>query len=504
MISGLGCRPFREAFSNFLKSRCIAFLYKRFRGRSFIKESILSKIEKRVRLKGVQRLSSENLEKLIQFLQTHLPEGKQFAIATDDGAADILCRQIQSSSIGHRLWAHYDPNHKTFNQFRRHPICSSYYDIAVAPVSHLVLLTNPQRNESDIRYWKAEVNAPWNIVLPFHPEGSFTASSWENRTPTFVWVMPFAGTARFLTTFVQLAEFYKRPSHPCLPKRLSVYGSRQIDKFRKDSAPAPSHDLVRGIMELMKCQYPDIEPTGIMRYYASNLESLSYFSFFYSHEYVDLTSLLQTPDLQTVVLVRDPRDMIVSAYFRLVCDPRNLSEDHPFAFMKDYAAALLRHDSAEIKEKCLMHLIEGGWLQVTPSYYYYCPPIQTLANQFVAAKRHPQAYCISFEEIRTSPKEAYRKLIAWLNWNPRKELSDEELEKAIHLGSFEAQTGGLLKEGDDVNHTIYDPKTGLPHAARKGTTGEWRNHFTRKLKDHVKDLIGDQLIELGYEKNKDW
>jgi hypothetical protein len=39
---------------------------------------------------------------------------------------------------------------------------------------------------------------------------------------------------------------------------------------------------------------------------------------------------------------------------------------------------------------------------------------------------------------------------------------------------------------------------------RSGKTGEWKKHFTEDHKKLFKDVAGDLLIKLGYEKDKDW
>lgn len=39
---------------------------------------------------------------------------------------------------------------------------------------------------------------------------------------------------------------------------------------------------------------------------------------------------------------------------------------------------------------------------------------------------------------------------------------------------------------------------------RSGKTGEWKKHFTAEHKMIFKEVAGDLLIRLGYEKNKDW
>ena len=39
---------------------------------------------------------------------------------------------------------------------------------------------------------------------------------------------------------------------------------------------------------------------------------------------------------------------------------------------------------------------------------------------------------------------------------------------------------------------------------RSGKTGEWKKHFTEKHKTIFKDVAGDLLVRLGYEKDYDW
>ena len=39
---------------------------------------------------------------------------------------------------------------------------------------------------------------------------------------------------------------------------------------------------------------------------------------------------------------------------------------------------------------------------------------------------------------------------------------------------------------------------------RKGLSGEWKNLFSKFHNDIFKDVAGDLLIKLGYEKDKGW
>jgi hypothetical protein len=40
--------------------------------------------------------------------------------------------------------------------------------------------------------------------------------------------------------------------------------------------------------------------------------------------------------------------------------------------------------------------------------------------------------------------------------------------------------------------------------SRKGIVGDWKNVFTEEDKSGFKEIAGDLLIKLGYEKTNDW
>jgi len=39
---------------------------------------------------------------------------------------------------------------------------------------------------------------------------------------------------------------------------------------------------------------------------------------------------------------------------------------------------------------------------------------------------------------------------------------------------------------------------------RKGTPGDWKNHFTPKITEYFKERWGEMIVKLGYEKDLDW
>ena len=69
----------------------------------------------------------------------------------------------------------------------------------------------------------------------------------------------------------------------------------------------------------------------------------------------------------------------------------------------------------------------------------------------------------------------------------------ELVEAVIDDYSFKKLSGGR-KPGQENRKSHY----------RKGKAGDWANHFTEEHRKYFKDRFGDLLIQLGYEENNDW
>jgi hypothetical protein len=75
----------------------------------------------------------------------------------------------------------------------------------------------------------------------------------------------------------------------------------------------------------------------------------------------------------------------------------------------------------------------------------------------------------------------------------RLDVPQEKLERLARKHSF-AQYSGGREPGQEDRTSFY----------RKGTHGDWRNHFTPKVLERFKARYNDLLIMGGYEKNDSW
>lgn len=76
---------------------------------------------------------------------------------------------------------------------------------------------------------------------------------------------------------------------------------------------------------------------------------------------------------------------------------------------------------------------------------------------------------------------------------PLATLPPDTLAHILEASRFNRLTGGRSRGEEDVQSHY-----------RKGTPGDWRNHFTPALVDHFKAEWGDLLIQLGYETDHTW
>lgn len=97
----------------------------------------------------------------------------------------------------------------------------------------------------------------------------------------------------------------------------------------------------------------------------------------------------------------------------------------------------------------------------------------------------PNVPLVRFEELRSNGPEA---LSAALQTLTGKTPEREEVEATLQRFSFARQR---KRKPEETNK-------------RKGQSGDWRNHFSRRAAEIFDHYAGDTLIELGYESDRKW
>jgi len=209
-------------------------------------------------------------------------------------------------------------------------------------------------------------------------------------------------------------------------------------------------------------QVADIDISELLEY----LTKLNGFFIFKSHSLPISHSL--PPDVartvKFVTIVRDPRDVIVSASFYLA----NL----------DIKYGGLGEKFAELNEvdRVLGVIREGGFLISRLEKWY----------------QNPFAHKVRYENLQNNPIDELRRVGDYVGVR----FKAKTARRAIHKNSFQKQSGRV------PGHEKKD------EFLRKGITGDWKNYFDEDCISAFKTVQDGQwnklLIKMGYEENLNW
>ena len=181
-------------------------------------------------------------------------------------------------------------------------------------------------------------------------------------------------------------------------------------------------------------------------------------------------------------VVRDPRDIVVSAYF-------SHKHSHPLP-KAGGAASWLTADYRRTLQEVDQ---DAGLLMV----------LERRAHQFDQMLKwdygQPHIKEVRFEHLTADPAGEFRRIFQHLGLLDAASLTNgtvltgDLLDSILGRHSFASKSHGRMP-GDE------DP---MAHD-RKGTPGDWRAHFTPKHASRFKEKYNDLLIALGYEQNADW
>ena len=113
-----------------------------------------------------------------------------------------------------------------------------------------------------------------------------------------------------------------------------------------------------------------------------------------------------------------------------------------------------------------------------------------------------------------SVKQRYEGVFQWLDVSRQKNVMCIRFEDLIN--NRDVTLNAMLDEVEKTGYKIPTPREKSlsvlvdaiqpkkSHTFRSGKTGGWKEHFTEEHKKLFKDVAGDLLVRLGYEKNSDW
>lgn len=185
--------------------------------------------------------------------------------------------------------------------------------------------------------------------------------------------------------------------------------------------------------------------------------------------YVEATpanvAFLCQPGRVNYFIYRDPRDMLVSQVFFAT----DMHEEHG---MHEYYKSLPDFDA---RLKAAITGVEKDGLKMVSVKQRYEGVFQWLEQKNVL--------CLRFEDLINNRDATLLSML-------------DEVEKTGY------QIPTPRKQALSVLVEAIQPKKS--HTFRSGKTGGWRDLFTEEHKKLFKDVAGDLLVGLGYEKNNDW
>jgi Sulfotransferase domain len=176
-------------------------------------------------------------------------------------------------------------------------------------------------------------------------------------------------------------------------------------------------------------------------------------------------------DVRGFHVVRDPRDVIVSAYFSHLTS-------HP---VRDRWPQLRHHRNllqSLSKDEGILQEMEFS--------------ASTLYAMLFWDPLTPNVREIRFEDLIQNSEDKFCKIFAELGLVPSR-VSETVVREIVGLHAFQCMSGGRQRGEEDTAHHF-----------RKGVPGDWRNHFKPSHIDHLKKLFNPLLIKLGYEANESW
>lgn len=199
-------------------------------------------------------------------------------------------------------------------------------------------------------------------------------------------------------------------------------------------------------------------------------------------------------------VIRDPRDVLVSAYF-------SHRYSHPIRSDGGWIAEFRRQLSAmpDVESGLLLELYfnatvlssMGAWNYANPRIYetrfetLIADPVGEFARIFIFLGIHTPH--IGLPILAALALDRWRQRHRQRSMPLRSTLPMPLLRHIVACNAFDMLAQGRQPGQEDTQHHY-----------RKGVAGDWRTYFTPRVTAAFKERYGEMIIRLGYEKEWDW
>jgi hypothetical protein len=199
-------------------------------------------------------------------------------------------------------------------------------------------------------------------------------------------------------------------------------------------------------------------------------------------------------------VIRDPRDVVISGYFSHKFSHPAREDLNPWMVKQ---RELLTH--VDLEEGLLLEIAFNEAVFEAMRTWNY---------------NDPKVYESRYETLTVQPQQEFKRIFEFLGiavpdfdvfsmaglmlnkleqkllghpMRPRNRCPKFFFQRILSVNSFETYAKGRKKGEEDAQSHF-----------RKGVAGDWKNHFTPKVKDVFKERYGQLLIDLKYENSLDW
>ena len=180
-----------------------------------------------------------------------------------------------------------------------------------------------------------------------------------------------------------------------------------------------------------------------------------------------------------IVVVRDVRDMFVSAYY---AETKQDSRPKHLAINKYF-----RSDPSRPLQVDFADYLRGKLLHVTQPSFFYCQFLDSWLNR-------PGVCIVRYEDCLMDAEAQLIRILRHLGIPVHLERVSESV-KANSFERYTQNTYGKVRKPGESDPTKY---------ARKGVAGDWKNHFNEEACRLVEKFEGHSLRRLNYEADAGW
>ena len=186
-----------------------------------------------------------------------------------------------------------------------------------------------------------------------------------------------------------------------------------------------------------------------------------------------LVDLLTENQIKVVLLLRDPRDQLISRVFHIRRDVNHNWHDRLRNMPLDQAISVCIEGGEDLPSMRTMIELTQSWLNNGKDF----SPVR-------------------YEDLVNGTQSEFQRVLRHLDIQIPAKLS----QMIVSRNKFERLASGKKFWQTSRKPGQIDPNSHF----RKGIVGDWRNYYNDEHKDLFKEVAGDKLVELGYETNFCW